>query len=97
MSGGSLEYAYSRIECIADEVSRRAECPEHKAFAKHLYKVSKALHDLEWVWSGDCSEGDIESIMEVINPIDVLESTLIEAKVVLFELDRTIKEAESKK
>ena len=96
MSGGSLDYVYHRVNDVAEIILKRAECPEHKAFAKHLYKVSKALHDLEWVWSGDCSDGDIEAIMAVITPSDVLVDAIEDAKKAKGELDLAIKQAEAK-
>lgn len=95
MSGGSLDYAYRYVDEVVELILKRAEVPAHKAFAKHLVKVAKALHDLEWVWSGDCSEGDIEAIMAVIKPSDVLESAVEDAKKAMSELDLAIKEAES--
>jgi hypothetical protein len=58
MSGGSLNYAYSRVEEAAREVAMQAESPLHRAFAAHLTKVASALHALEWVWSGDSGPGD---------------------------------------
>lgn len=48
MSGGSLDYAYSKVNYIADEVERQATTALQKAFVKHLRDVSEALHDLEW-------------------------------------------------
>lgn len=93
MSGGSLDYAYRHVEEAAQTILERAELPAHKAFAKHLVKVAKALHDLEWVWSGDCSDGDIESIMAVITPNDVLVSAIEEAKKARDGLDYAIKNA----
>jgi hypothetical protein len=66
MSGGSLDYAYYKVEDIAREISVKATTPLQKAFAKHLFLVSKALHDLEWVYSSDRSPGsEIESIQKV--------------------------------
>ena len=67
MSGGSLDYVYSRVEMAADEI--RSNCPGslHQAFADHLAKVSKALHDIEWVLSDDYGAGDDEkAIREVL-------------------------------
>lgn len=57
MSGGSLDCEFGRIEDLADTIERRARKPLHRAFAAHLRKVAKAAHDLEWVWSGDSSDG----------------------------------------
>lgn len=55
MSGGSMRYLYSRLE---HEASFVEDTPERKAFAKHLKLVAKALHDIEWVDSGDYGPGD---------------------------------------
>ena len=69
MSGGSLDYVYRNVADAAKNILERSQNPLHRAFAKHLIKVSKALHDLEWVYSGDCSEPDEEdAICAVLHP-----------------------------
>ncbi len=55
MSGGSMNYLYSRIEMDA---TFEQNTPLRKAFAKHLEMVCKALHDIEWVDSCDYGPGD---------------------------------------
>jgi hypothetical protein len=55
MSGGSMNYIYSKLEY---EANFRQDTPERRAFAKHLELVIKALHDIEWVDSGDYRPGD---------------------------------------
>lgn len=55
MSGGSMNYLYSKIECDA---TFERNTPERQAFADHLQKVAQALHDIEWVDSGDYGPGD---------------------------------------
>lgn len=55
MSGGSMDYLYCKLECDA---TFRETTPERRAFAKHLKLVAKALHDIEWVDSGDYGPGD---------------------------------------
>lgn len=81
MSGGSLDYAYSRLESVADEILSRSERPEHRAFAGHLYLVASALHDLEWVWSGDYGRGDeLKAINAVISPADTLQQAMRDAE-----------------
>lgn len=55
MSGGSMNYLYSKLEYDANF---REDTPERRAFAKHLKLVAKALHDIEWVDSGDYGPGD---------------------------------------
>ena len=59
MSGGSYQYAYVRLENdFLYEFERRADTPERKAFLTLLRKVAKAMRDIEWVDSGDCSPGN---------------------------------------
>lgn len=87
MSGGSMQYLYQKVEWA--EFSENT--PERIAFRKHLNLVAKALHDIEWVDSGDCGRGDdAEAIMACITKSDVLvaererlEEAIKEAKEVL--------------
>ena len=84
MSGGSMDYLYSKIEFGA---TFSEDSPERKAFRKHLELVIKALHDIEWVDSGDYGYGrENEAILKCINKTDILEA----AKE---RLDESIKEA----
>ena len=52
MSGGSYDYLYHKVEEVADQLDGDRS-PLRRAFAEHLHKVAKALHDIEWVDSGD--------------------------------------------
>lgn len=83
MSGGSLEYVYGKVEEAADLIASRSGKPLHRAFANHLRLVSEALHDLEWVYSGDYSEGDEDSaIRAVISPtaeVETARNSLVQA------------------
>lgn len=54
MSGGSMEYLCHRVR----DASFSTHTPERKAFAEHLQLVADALHDIEWVDSGDYGPGD---------------------------------------
>ena len=77
MSGGSMNYLCHRVENDADF---QISSPERKAFMAHLKKVAKALHDLEWVDSGDYGPGDeLESIMACITPAEVLGASIEDA------------------
>lgn len=58
MSGGSLEYVYCKVHNAVTDITAQAKTPLHRAFATHLVKVADALHDLEWVLSGDYGPGD---------------------------------------
>lgn len=94
MSGGSLHYAYSRVEDAAREVSRRAETPLHRAFCQHLMKVAKALHDLEWVWSCDYGPGDeVEAINACLHEGATLEACIERANEVMKELQAELEHA----
>ena len=66
MSGGSLEYVCYKVENAADEIRSRAETLSLKAFADHLDLVAKALHDVEWVFSGDYGDGDDEESIRAV-------------------------------
>ena len=53
MSGGSMNHLYCRVR----DVTFKAYTPERQAFVEHLKLVAKALHDIEWVDSGDYGPG----------------------------------------
>lgn len=94
MSGGSLNYVYHQVEDAAHSVSIRAKTPLHRAFAAHLMKVSKALHDIEWLFSDDYSPGqEVDAIRAVVTPAAVLETATEHARAALSELQDAIKQA----
>ncbi|MDD5459970.1 MAG: hypothetical protein PHF37_11330 [Phycisphaerae bacterium] len=67
MSGGSYNYAYDKVLEMADSLERYSKDPLRLAFAKHLQKVAVAMHDIEWVDSGDYGEGDeVDAIKAVL-------------------------------
>jgi hypothetical protein len=91
MSGGSMNYLYSKIE---NDANFECNTPQRAAFRKHLVLVVQALKDIEWVDSGDCASGDEnEAIMKCITKTEVLASCVEEAKKTLNELKQAIKEA----
>lgn len=72
MSGGHYDYAYNRVYDAADAFE--CELPriqgtvlnERRWFVEHLRLVAKAMHDIEWVDSGDYSlGGELEAIAAV--------------------------------
>lgn len=72
MSGGSMDYLYQQVQAA----EFKENTPERRAFRKHLDLVAEALHDIEWVDSGDYGYGDdTEAIMACINRTDVLDTT----------------------
>lgn len=83
MSGGSLEYIYGSLNTQIDQIvdfANETYCPCHgdKAnavkwetycrFITKLREVSDALHDIEWVMSGDYGHGaEFSAIAKVLN------------------------------
>lgn len=66
MSGGSMDYLYSKVLHCANFP---LDTPERIAFAAHLKLVAQALHDIEWVDSGDYGPGDENAaIRACLNP-----------------------------
>jgi len=92
MSGGSMNYLYSKLEYDA---TFREDTPERKAFAKHLRLVAKALHDIEWVDSGDYGKGqESEAIRACLSEGAALEAAIEianeAAKTLRAELNRAV-------
>ena len=90
MSGGSMNYLYSRSECDANF---KTNTPERKAFADHMRKVIKALHDIEWVDSGDYGPGDENEAIraclgDALMLASVIEQAHEAAKALRAELER---------
>ena len=73
MSGGSMEYLYSKVEAA----TFLCQTPERQAFAAHLKLVAKALHDIEWVDSDDYGPGDEnDAIRACLGREAVLKATI---------------------
>lgn len=62
MSGGSLDYSYSKVNRVIDELQTQKEIesdyvdevkPEIDELIKQLEVISNNLHKLEWYLSGD--------------------------------------------
>jgi hypothetical protein len=95
MSGGSMNYIYSRLEY---EANFRQDTPERRAFAKHLELVVKALHDIEWVDSGDYGPGDENAAIRACLGDAVMLATVLEmAKEAVATLQAEINRAEAKR
>ena len=78
MSGGSMNYLYSKLELDANFCENT---PERRAFAKHLKLVAKAMHDIEWVDSGDYGPGDdTEAIRACLSAGATLEAAIDAAR-----------------
>lgn len=69
MSGGFYEYADYKLRSFINEFAAEANTPLRKAFLAHLTDVAEAIHDIEWVDSGDYGPGDEdEAIKKVLGP-----------------------------
>lgn len=91
MSGGSMNYLYAKLEYDA---TFSTDTPERRAFRKHLLKVAKALHDIEWVDSGDYGAGDEnEAIRACLHSGATLEAAIEQAEQALVELRAELEKA----
>lgn len=99
MSGGSLDYVYQRVEEAAGSIRGRTDAtPLHLAFAEHLDKVAKALHDIEWVYSCDYGEGrEEDAIMQVVSPGAVIEAAEVKLRDAIRQAEEAMKTAEKMK
>lgn len=95
MSGGSLNYVYYNVEDAASRLCYERSNPLFVAFGKHLHKVAKALHDVEWVLSSDGAQDVDASIRAVISPSDELLSATEIAEQSLVVLQSSIEFAKS--
>jgi hypothetical protein len=62
MSGGSYDYVYQRIADI--EINNEHECPKRGAFQMIISLVAQAMHDIEWVDSGDYGKGGEDKALD---------------------------------
>ena len=68
MSGGALDYAWLKVEGIAEDIRSRTDDPLRLEFVEHLLKVAKALRSVELAMSGDIEkDGDRADILAVLN------------------------------
>ena len=94
MSGGSYDYAYLKVNDFVGNLRSVHNSPLRKAFADHLELVAKAMHDIEWVDSGDYGKGDEEeSIRKCISKDSELKAAISMAESVMKLLENTIKSA----
>lgn len=92
MSGGSMNYLYSTIE---QNLKFDLSTKERKAFYKLMQNVIQALHDIEWVDSGDYGEGDEnKAILKCISKSQLMNTLLEEARAIKHDLSEMIKTLE---
>ena len=87
MSGGSMNYLYSKVEYA----EFRENTPERMAFRAYLMRVAQALKDIESVDSSDSKPGsENAAIMACVSKSEVLDASIERAKEQIAELQRLI-------
>jgi hypothetical protein len=67
MSGGAYDYWSYQIDHMVDKLDTKG-IVERRKFRMLLGLVSRALHDIEWVDSGDFEEGaELKAINKCLN------------------------------
>ena len=99
MSGGAYDYAYAKIEQMAEELrdTGREHCATpamRRAFKAHLFLVAKACMAIEWNDSADGDEREVELLREILGPHAELEQLVKEAKQYVRSLTMLIDEAQ---
>lgn len=97
MSGGSYDYAFRWVDDMAERLSRKDQTPLRRAFAAHLKLVAKAMHNIEWVDSGDYGEGEDLAAMQAAMGDSAqaeLAVTVNDARDVLAQLQRALAKVE---
>ena len=82
MSGGHYNYLYRDIDAFADAMLQDAD-PIRRAFGQHLVMVSQAMHDIEFVDSGDYAPGQEHKAIQKALGDKWREKTLDEIQVAM--------------
>ena len=53
MSGGTMDYAYSKVRMIAEQFLECSEEPLRRVLATELFEIADVLKAIEWSDSGD--------------------------------------------
>jgi hypothetical protein len=73
MSGGSHDYAYSKLNDIADSFYKKPERDKHRESRKKVAKILNLMadicHDIEWIDSCDYGEDDWIGVEKKLNNI----------------------------
>lgn len=82
MSGGSYDYAYQKIERMADELDSVGGCPSccappelRERFREHLRLVARACRAIEWNDSSDGDDDELALILECLGGHQVRTSS----------------------
>lgn len=63
MSGGSWDYVCYKFEDVAERLLTE-QSPARRALGNQIALIAKALHDIEWVDSGDYGRGDDDAAIQ---------------------------------
>ena len=63
MSGGSWDYVFHNFEDVAERLLTE-QSPARRALGNQVALIAKALHDIEWVDSGDYGRDDDEKAIQ---------------------------------
>jgi len=89
MSGGSWGYFYNDLDDVADRL-RFSDEPERRPLGDLLKLAVEALHDIEWVDSGDYGAGnEVPAIESVFSSMGV-DLNLITLSIMVERAEREI-------
>ena len=67
MSGGAYDYAYSKVQSMAENLRFSTEpIPCRRWFAKHLVLVAQAMYACEWEDSGDSGSEETKKAIAAV-------------------------------
>ena len=90
MSGGSFNYAYRKVEEMAESLHDKQSRPDLKAFANHLDLVAKTMKAIEWWFSGDSNAEEAVKLMaQVIHPANPTIEAVKALKEAIDNIDST--------
>ena len=65
MSGGEWDYVYGKFYDVAVRLAE-SKSPLRRALGNHIELIAKAMHDIEWVDSGDTEPGSEREAIEAV-------------------------------
>lgn len=92
MSGGSMDYLYSKVQ----DAEFLENTNLRKAFRHHLQKVSEALRAIEWNDSGDGADNEDVLIRECLPNDAELSQAIKEAGIARNNLEEVLKVIQNK-
>jgi len=95
MSGGAYDYISHQISEI--NVIRVSESnPRRLVFQEILSLVAKAMHDIEWVDSGDKSDGDENQAIDNVLNVLKIDIRAVKQLVKYKEIERLVNESNNR-